>query len=65
MRDPVPSSAAVAAATALPAGKSRNSLGKLNAVEERKFKRQRPAGSDATLLLSAGLSEKFHRAPSV
>ncbi|CAM9778250.1 unnamed protein product, partial [Ectocarpus sp. 4 AP-2014] len=42
MRDPVPSSAAVAAATALPAGKS---LGKLNAVEERKFKRQRLAGS--------------------
>ncbi|CAM9660219.1 unnamed protein product, partial [Ectocarpus sp. 12 AP-2014] len=45
MRDPVPSSAAVAAATALPAGKSQIGLGKLNAVEERNFKRQRLAGS--------------------
>ncbi|CAM9164055.1 unnamed protein product, partial [Ectocarpus sp. 13 AM-2016] len=46
MRDPVPFSVAVAAATALPAGKKiAHSLGKLNAVEERKFKRQRLAGS--------------------
>ncbi|CAN0453430.1 unnamed protein product, partial [Pylaiella littoralis] len=77
MRDPVPSSAAVAAATALPAGnlrfhpksqfytgKSRNSLGKLNAVEERKFKRQRLAGSDATragFTLESTLSRRERR----
>ncbi|CAN0176747.1 unnamed protein product, partial [Pylaiella littoralis] len=46
--DRVPRARSAAADAALPAGKSLNSLGKLNAIQERCFKRQRWDGSDKT-----------------
>ncbi|CAN0392253.1 unnamed protein product, partial [Ascophyllum nodosum] len=55
---PVPSSTSAAAATALPAGKSLNSLGALNRVQASQFKRQRLDGSHKT-------REEYMRTPKL